>query len=129
MKDKQSKFIRQYVRSSKSPWNDSSTLLLLADVIEQKTLEFSFTRYIYCHRDSAGNVHGVSISKTLLDNNPEFSGRYLEGVEMYAFLLLYLDEIAQFCELFTEEFTLIFMLPPTEFFSLAEVVWLKMIEE
>ncbi|MCQ8877598.1 hypothetical protein NQT69_06105 [Pseudoalteromonas shioyasakiensis] len=128
MNEKKSLFIRQYVRASKSPWDDSSTLLLLADVIEQKTLEFSFTRYIYCHRDAVGNVLGVSISKALLDDNPEFSGRYLEGVEMFAFLILYLDEIAKFCELFAEEFALIFMLPPAEFFSLAEVMWLKMIE-
>lgn len=33
MKEQKSPFIRQYVRASKSPWEDASTILLLADPI------------------------------------------------------------------------------------------------
>ncbi|KKK77897.1 hypothetical protein LCGC14_2849000, partial [marine sediment metagenome] len=32
MKNIKSQFIRQYVRASRSPWDDCSTILLLADV-------------------------------------------------------------------------------------------------
>ena len=85
MKDQKSPFIRQYVRASKSPWEDASTILLLADVIDKQTLEIGFTNYIYLHRDSVGSVLGLSISQQLLAANPEFSERYLEGIEMYAF--------------------------------------------
>ncbi len=46
MSDKKPPFIRQYVRARKSPWHDASTLLLLADVIDEEAIELSFTRYI-----------------------------------------------------------------------------------
>ena len=39
MKNIKSQFIRQYVRASRSPWDDCSTILLLADVVNEQTLE------------------------------------------------------------------------------------------
>lgn len=128
MKDKQSKFIRQYVRASKSPWDDSSTILLLADVVDKQELELSFTNYIYLHRDSVGSVLGISISQQLLAANPEFSQRYLEGIEMYAFLLIHIEDITNFCGLFTAEFEQLFMLKPNEYFAATECHWLDILE-
>ncbi|MBH0051984.1 hypothetical protein [Pseudoalteromonas sp. SWYJZ19] len=128
MKDQKSPFIRQYVRASKSPWEDASTLLLLADVIDKQTLELGFTNYIYLHRDSVGSVLGISISKDLLAANPEFSDRYLEGIEMYAFLLIHIEDITNFCNLFSAEFEQLFMLKPNVYFAAAEDSWLRLIE-
>ena len=39
MKNTKSQFIRQYVRASRSPWDDCSTILLLADVVNEQTLD------------------------------------------------------------------------------------------
>jgi len=125
-------FIREYQRASKSPWNDNSTILLLADIDEEPTsgsIEFGFSHYIYLHRDRVGKVLGISISKQLFDDNPDFSGRYLDGVEMYAFLLLYIEQIKEFCHLFSAEFEAIFLIKPTTFFSHAEESWLEIIEK
>lgn len=128
MKDQKSPFIRQYVRASRSPWEDASTILLLADVIDKQTLEIGFTNYIYLHRDSVGSVLGISISQQLLAANPEFSERYLEGIEMYAFLLIHIEDITNFCNLFSAEFEQLFMLKPNEYFAAAEDSWLRLIE-
>lgn len=128
MKEQKSPFIRQYVRASKSPWEDASTILLLADVIDKQTLEIGFTNYIYLHRDSVGSVLGISISQQLLAANPEFSERYLEGIEMYAFLLIHIEDIMNFCNLFSAEFEQLFMLKPNEYFAAAEDSWLRLIE-
>ncbi|WP_240917505.1 hypothetical protein [Pseudoalteromonas sp. Z9A6] len=76
MKDQKSPFIRQYVRASRSPWDDSSTILLLADVVNKQTLELGHTHYIYLHRDSVGKALGISISNSLFEANPEFTERY-----------------------------------------------------
>jgi hypothetical protein len=128
MKDQKSPFIRQYVRASKSPWEDASTILLLADVVDKQTLELGFTNYIYLHRGSVGSVLGISISQQLLAANPEFSERYLEGIEMYAFLLIHIEDITNFCNLFSAEFEQLFMLKPNEYFAAAEDSWLRLIE-
>ena len=128
MKDQKLPFIRQYVRASKSPWDDSSTILLLADVIDKQTLELGFTNYIYLHRGSVGSVLGISISQQLLAANPEFSDRYLEGIEMYAFLLMHIEEITKFCGLFSAEFEQLFMIKPNAYFAAAEDSWLRLIE-
>ena len=128
MKDQKSPFIRQYVRASKSPWDDSSTILLLADVVNMQTLELGFTNYVYLHRDSVGSVLGISISQQLLAANPEFSERYLEGIEMYAFLLMHIEDITNFCSLFSTEFKQLFMIKPNEYFAAAEDSWLGTIE-
>ena len=128
MKDQKSPFIRQYVRASRSPWDDSSTILLLADVVDKQTLELGFTNYVYLHRDSVGCVLGISISQQLLAANPEFLERYLEGIEMYAFLLIHIEDIANFCSLFSAEFEQLFMLKPNEYFAAAECHWLDILE-
>ncbi|MDC9521720.1 hypothetical protein PSH55_11425 [Pseudoalteromonas sp. Angola-31] len=128
MKDQKSPFIRQYVRASRSPWDDSSTILLLADVVDKQTLELGFTNYVYLHRNRVGSVLGISISQQLLATNPEFSQRYLEGIEMYAFLLIHIEDITNFCSLFSEEFEQLFMLKPNVYFAAAEDSWLRLIE-
>ncbi|KPZ65739.1 hypothetical protein AN394_04202 [Pseudoalteromonas sp. P1-26] len=132
MSTSKSQLIREYQRASKSPWDDNSTILLLADVDEASTndsIELSFSHYIYMHRDRVGSVLGISISKQLFDDNPDFSGRYLDGVEMYAFLLLYIEQIKEFCHLFSAEFEAIFLTKPRTFFSYAEESWLEIIEK
>jgi len=128
MKNTKSQFIRQYVRASKSPWDDSSTILLLADVVDEQSLELNFNNYIYLHRDSVGKILGISISNSMLEKNTSFENRYLEGVDMALFLLVYIEQITQFCELFSEEFQQIFMQTPTTFFAAAESDWVDIID-
>ena len=128
MKNTKSQFIRQYVRASRSPWDDCSTILLLADVVNEQTLELNFNNYIYLHRDSVGKILGISISNSLLEKNPSFENRYLEGVDMVLFLLIYIEQITQFCKLFSEEFQQIFMQTPTAFFAATESDWVDIID-
>ncbi len=80
MSDNNTQFIRKYKRASKSIWNtDSSTLLLLADAVNDiDGVELSFSNYIYLHQDNVGRVLGISISKAMLVQHPEFESRYLE---------------------------------------------------
>jgi hypothetical protein len=59
--------IRVYQRSSKSPWDDSSTYLLLASSKSGSNGEPVLEDYIYLHRDKAGRNMGISISKSLRD--------------------------------------------------------------
>ena len=129
----QNQFIRKYKRVSKSKWSshDKSTVLLLADVIVDSDgeIELGFTRYIYLHRDEVGKVLGISISKAIFDGTDlHFEERYLEGNDMLLLLLTYIDEITEFCELFSDEFKSIFMLPPKEYFEVAIQVWCEQIE-
>lgn len=128
MKNTKSQFIRQYVRASKSPWDDSSTILLLADVVDEQSLELNFNNYIYLHRDSVGKILGISISNSMLEKNTSFENRYLEGQDMTLFLLIYIEQITQFCEFFSEEFQQIFMQTPTTFFAAAESDWVDIID-
>tara|TARA_R110001583_G_scaffold185897_1_gene346242 strand:+ start:1241 stop:1546 length:306 start_codon:yes stop_codon:yes gene_type:complete len=93
----------------------------------EEGLVLGYDRYIYVHRGSSGKVVGISISKQLLAENPEFESRYLDDITMYAFLLLYVDEIAAFCEFFKEEFTDIFLIPPADYFAISEQYWLEKI--
>lgn len=129
--EKKSQFSRVYQRASKSPFLDHSTLLWLASAVcgNELDLAISYERYIYIHRETTGSVCGISVSKQILAENPEFEERYLDGVEMYAFLLLHIDEIAAFCELFKDEFETIFLLAPLDYFEVAERVWLEKISE
>jgi len=48
---------------------------------------------------------------------------------MYAFMLFYMEEITEFCNLFAEEFESIFMLEPNTCFEAAEVGWFNILEE
>jgi len=131
MSDTKSKFIREYQRKSKSPWDDHCTVLLLADyqLDEDGAIELSFSRYIYQHRDSAGRILGVSVSKSILEEHPEFEAQYLEGLDMCIVLLLLNEEISNFCALFSEEFEGIFGLPPKIYLEAAEQFWTEKILE
>ena len=84
----QSPFIRVYQRKSKSPWDDHSTVLLLADIDENDNdpRALQFTRYIYLHRDIKGQHLGISISKSLFEEHTEFDTQYLMGLEMMMLL-------------------------------------------
>jgi len=133
MSDKKSQFIRKYKRQSQSIWKgrDMSTLLLYCDVVssDENNVELSYTNYIYLHRDEVGQVLGLSISKTMLEDNPDFASRYLEDIHMYCFLLVHIDRITAFCCLFADEFENIFLLDPRTFFEAAEMRWLNIIED
>jgi len=131
MSDTNTKFIRKYKRVSKSIWEkDDSTILLYSDVVlkNEDDIELSFTHYIYIHRDNVGKVLGISISRAMLEENPSFTERYLEGIDMYGFLLMHIDAITEFCTLFTDEFESIFMLKPCDYFEAAELHWFSIIE-
>ncbi|TMO56529.1 hypothetical protein [Pseudoalteromonas aurantia] len=129
----QNQFIRKYKRISKSKWasHDKSTILPLAEVVDDTDdeIELGFTRYIYLHRDEVGKVLGISISKAIFEETDlHFEERYLEGSDMLLLLLTYIDEITEFCDLFTDEFKSIFMLSPEEYFEVAIQVWCEQIE-
>ena len=47
---------------------------------------------------------------------------------MLLLILSYIDEIAEFCELFSGEFKSIFMLSPKEYFEVAIQAWCIQIE-
>ncbi|PKH62858.1 hypothetical protein CXF83_09910 [Shewanella sp. Choline-02u-19] len=131
MSDKKSQFIREYQRQSKSPWNDHCTILLLADhqLSEGNDIKLTFARYIYQHRDSAGRILGMSISKSIQEEHPELDNQYLEDLDMYMVLLLLKDEVQSFCGLFDDEFESIFGLPPEVYFDIAEQHWAQKLEE
>lgn len=131
MSDKKSPFIREYQRQSKSPWRDHSTVLLLAghQVTEDEDIELSFNRYIYQHRDAAGRILGMSISKSIQEEHPELDSQYLEDIDMYMVLLLYKEEIQSFCGLFDDEFEAIFGLLPEIYFDIAEQHWTQKLED
>lgn len=123
--NKTSQFVRVYRRSSRSPWDDASTILIFADVQKfgKDETALGFDNYIYLHRSVAGEVLGLSMSKAMLENNPEFSGRYLAGEEMMRFIECYINEISIFCEFFEAEFTSLFLLPPRAFFHALSDYW------
>lgn len=133
MSDKNSPFIREYQRQSKSPWRDHCTVLLLANHEaaegEGDDIKLSFSRYIYQHRDSAGRVLGMSISKSIQEENPELDSQYLEDIDMYMVLLLYKEEVQSFCGHFDDEFESIFGLPPEIYFDIAEQHWAQKLED
>lgn len=129
----QNQFIRKYKRVSKSKWAtlDKSTILLLADVTgtAENEIELGFSKYIYLHRDDIGKVLGISISKSIFDaHSTQFEDRYLEGEDMLTVMLIYIDEIIEFCELFTDEFESVFLLSPRVYFEAAIPQWCEKIE-
>lgn len=125
----QSQFIRIYKRSSQSPWDDHSTVLLLANASQKgEKTELDFSRYIYLHRDIAGRVLGLSLSKSIIAESELDCDRYVSGELMYVILLMYLDEITSFCELFTEEFEVLFLASPTHYFSAMAEYWVQKLE-
>lgn len=130
-KDKKSIFTRVYKRASKSPYQDAGTYLWLGSALVENKLgiEVDYSRYIYLHRHADGSILGISVSKQMLDENPEFENRYIEGELMYAFLLLHLEEICDFCCLFEREFEEVFLLKPLDFFCAFEQHCLKKLSD
>lgn len=119
--------VRKYTRESKSPFQDASTSLWLANVTNEDRLELDFSQYIYVHRDDVGKVVGVSVSKSIAREH-SLESKYLEGSVMYRILIFYIDQIIDFCELWADEFEQFFLLPPDLFFELAQWHWNTIIE-
>lgn len=125
-------FSRVYKRASKSPFFDHGTVLWLACFINktEDEITLNYDRYIYLHRATNGSICGISVSKKLLEDNPDFEDmQYMEGTLMYAFLLLHIEEICAFCEHFRDEFIELFLIPPLDYFSVAEKYWLQKISD
>ena len=113
--------IRVYQRSSKSPWDDASTYLLMANTKTGSNGEPVFEDYIYLHRDKAGRNLGISISKSLRDKLS--ATQYLQGDEMYRVLSECSLEIAEFCLQHADDFEAIFGLPPDVYMEVAMYYW------
>ena len=64
----------------------------------------------------------------MLEDNNDFTSRYIEDIEMYCFLLVHIDKITDFCCLFSSTFFDIFLLEPRVYFEAAEIQWLNKIE-
>ncbi|WP_105212989.1 MULTISPECIES: hypothetical protein [unclassified Pseudoalteromonas] len=118
-------FVKKYSRESKSPFDDASTSLWLANVVSEpdEALTLDYSRYIYAHRDACGRIIGISISKSMVAEHPDIDSQYLSGVPMLAVLLFYIDEIEAFCEHWADEFESFFLLPPDLFFEIAQWRW------
>lgn len=117
----QNQLVRVYQRKSKSPWDDASTFLLLADIANEETLELSFGRYIYQHRDAGGRVLGISVSRSIQQDLE--CQQYLDVASMYRVLAHYSEDISEFCEKFPETFESVFGLPPDVYLIVAAAHW------
>lgn len=113
--------VRVYQRKSKSPWEDTSTFLLLADIASEETLELTFGRYIYQHRDAGGRVLGISVSRSI--QQALECEQYLDVASMYRVLAYYSEDILEFCEKFPAEFEAVFGLPPDVYLLVAAAYW------
>ena len=116
--------IRVYQRASKSPWDDASTYLLMANTKTGSNGEPVFEDYIYLHRDKAGRNLGISISKSLRDKLS--AAQYLQGDEMYRVLSACSFEISEFCIQYADDFEAIFGLPPDVYMEVATYYWSTM---
>lgn len=94
------KFVKKFQRESRTPFNDSSTSLWLANIMSKPNEELllDYSRYIYVHRDECGRIVGISISKSMVADHPNVDSQYLTGDLMFAMLLFYIDEIEKFIE-------------------------------
>lgn len=117
----QSALVRVYQRKSKSPWDDTSTFLLLANIADENSLKLEFSRYIYQHRDAGGRVLGISVSRSI-QQELECS-QYIDAENMHSILAHYSDDIMEFCEKFPDEFESVFGLPPDLFLLVAAAHW------
>jgi hypothetical protein len=118
----QSQIFRLHPKSSNSIQRCS--LLLLADVDSNNdSAKLGFNRYIYLHLDNQGHMLGISISQYILNEHADFDEQYLIGLDMLKILLMYKDEIAMFCELYSTQFQKMFGLCPTDYFEFAAVLW------
>lgn len=117
----QNQLVRVYQRKSKSPWDDASTFLLLADIADEDTLELAFSRYIYQHRDAGGRILGISVSRSI---QQELECEQYIGVDkMRSVLAHYSEDITEFCEKFSDEFESVFGLPPELYLIVAAAHW------
>ena len=122
-------FIRIYKRASQSPWDDHSTIMLLANASKNgEEIELDFSRYIYLHRDVVGRILGLSLSKTITAEADFSDERYVSDEMMYVILLTYIDEITAFCELYSEDFESIFLAKPAQFFASFAEYWAEKLE-
>lgn len=117
----QNPLVRVYQRKSKSPWEDTSTFLLLADIANEKTLELSFGRYIYLHKDAGGRMLGVSVSRSIQEDLE--CSQYIDANNMQLVLSHYSQDISEFCEKFPAEFEAVFGLPPDVYLLVAAAYW------
>lgn len=122
----QTNVIRVYQRTSKSPWDDASTYLLLANTKTGSNSEQVLDDYIYLHRDRAGRNLGISISKSLRGKHS--AEQYLEGHEMYRVLSECSAEIAECCIRHSDDFEAIFGLPPDIYMEVASYYWSMMVQ-
>lgn len=117
----QNQLVRVYQRKSKSPWDDASTFLLLADIADEDKLELAFSRYIYQHRDAGGRILGISVSRTIQQDLE--CEQYIGVDKMRSVLAHYSEEITEFCEKFPDEFESVFGLPPELYLIVAAAHW------
>lgn len=115
----QSQFVRLYKRQSKSPFDDASTILLLANVVsfDEHNLHLDFSRYIYLHRDDVGKPVGLSVSNTIAKQELNLDSKYIAMENAFPVLNEYLAEIESFCEIWSIEFQELFLLPPNHYWK------------
>ncbi|MCC5453366.1 hypothetical protein LMJ53_16750 [Rheinheimera sp. UJ51] len=116
-----SQLVRVYQRKSKSPWDDTSTFILLADIANLQTLELTFGRYIYQHRNAGGKILGISVSRSIQEELE--CEQYIDADKMHTLLGYYSEDISEFCEKFPDEFESVFGLPPDLFLIVAAAHW------
>ncbi len=123
--NQQIKFVKQFKRESKSPFDDASSALWLANVVSKpdEELKLDFSRYLYVHRDICGCIVGASISKSIVADHPNINSQYLTGELMYGVLIFYIKEIRSFCKLWADEFETFHLLPPDDYFEAASLRW------
>lgn len=115
--------VRVYQRKSKSPWDDCSTFLLLADIVDANTKTLGFSRYIYLHRDAGGRQLGISVSRSIQEDLK--CEQYIDAINMHAVLAQYIEDISQFCEQYPDDFESVFGLPPDIYMIVAAACWAK----
>jgi hypothetical protein len=129
---KQNLFTKVYKRASKSPFEDHGTILWLACCLEtdDEDIQLNYERYIYIHKSANGAICGISVSKQILGENPEFEdNKYMTGVLMYKFLLLHISEMYEFCDVFRDQFIEVFLIPPLEYFTAADDYWSQVVAD
>ena len=53
----------------------------------------------------------------------------MTGILMYKFLLLHISEIYEFCDNFRDQFIEVFLIPPLEYFTVADDYWSQVIAD
>ena len=115
----QSQFVRLYKRQSKSPFDDASTILLLANVsiTKEQNIKLDFSRFIYLHRDCLGKPLGLSVSDKMMKEELKLKSKYISIEHAFPVLNTYLEEIENFCQIWAADFEDLFLLPPREYWK------------